>query len=221
MRRGAGFLLGLTLILIGCNKKGEDSSTAFLEAKASNRPIVAIVPILDHSRSDLNWNVSQELTQAIRKRLVSRNQLYVIGEDTFASKASKALSSHDPFELETGWVRKSFTPNEFVVFMDLVEHDETPIPATDRPQEPQEAPAELTLSVRVRVFDVRVKTPKIVLEEIVQQSHHIPRQFTKTNFNQVPWGNETFDVSPLGIAHDMLCKEIASRVEDYILISGR
>jgi hypothetical protein len=220
MRRGAGFLLGLTLILIGCNKKSDDS-TAFLEAKASNRPIVAIVPILDHSRSDLNWNVSQELTQAIRKRLVSRNQLYVIGEDTFASKASKALSSHDPFELETSWVRKSFTPNEFVVFMDLVEHNETPILATERPLETQDTPAELTLSVRVRVFDVRDKTPKIVLEEIVQQSHHIPRQFTKTNFNQVPWGHETFDVSPLGIAHDMLCKEIASRVEDYILISGR
>lgn len=220
MRCGAGFLLGLTLILIGCNKRSDDS-TAFLEAKASNRPIVAIVPILDHSRSDLNWNVSQELSQTIRKRLVSRNQLYLIGEDIFASKASKALASHDPFDLDTAWVRKTFTPNEFVVFMELIEHKETPILTTELPNEVQEAPAELALSVRVRVFDVREKTPKLVLQEIVQQSHHIPRQFTKANFNQVPWGNETFDVSPLGIAHDMLCKELASRVEDYILISDR
>jgi len=219
MRRGAGLLLGLTLIFIGCNKKSDDS-TAFLEAKASNRPIVAIVPILDHSRSDLNWNVSQELSQTIRKRLVSKNQLYVVGEDAFASKASRALSSHDPFELETAWVRKTFSPNEFVVFMELIDHSETPLISTEIPNEPQEAPAELTLSVRVRVFDLRDKTPKIVLQEIVQQSHHIPRQFTKANFNQVPWGDETFDVSPLGIAHDMLCKELASRVEDYILISG-
>jgi hypothetical protein len=220
MRRGAGFLLGLTLILIGCNKKSDDS-TAFLEAKASNRPIVAIVPILDHSRSDLNWNVSQELSQSIRKRLVSRNQLYVMGEDAFVSKASKALTSHDPFDLDTAWVRKTFTPNEFVVFMELIEHNETPILATELPNEAQEAPAELALSVRVRVFDVRDKTPKLVLQEIVQQAHHIPRQFTKVNFNQVPWGDEAFDVSPLGIAHDMLCKELASRVEDYILISDR
>lgn len=220
MRRGAGFLLGLTLILIGCNKKSDDS-TAFLEAKASNRPIVAIVPILDHSRSDLNWNVSQELSQTIRKRLVSRNQLYVIGEDTFANKAGKALSSHDPFELETAWVRKTFSPNEFVVFMELLEHTETPIPATGPSNEADGTPAELTLSVRVRVFDIRDKTPKLVLQETVQQSHHIPRQFTKAHFNQVAWGNETFDVSPLGIAHDMLCKELASRVEDYILISDR
>ncbi len=64
------------------------------------------------------------------------------------------------------------------------------------------------MSVRVRVIDVREKTPKVVLQEIVEQSHHVPRQFTKANFNQVPWGDEAFDISPLGIAHDQLCKEL-------------
>jgi hypothetical protein len=82
----------------------------------------------------------------------------------------------------------------------------------------EDSPALLTIAVRVRVFDVREKTPKVVLQEIVEQSHHIPRQFTKDS--QVPWGDEAFDVSPLGIAHDQLCKELATRVEDYILIAG-
>jgi hypothetical protein len=84
----------------------------------------------------------------------------------------------------------------------------------------QESSAELIVSVRVLVVDVREKTPKVVLQEIVEQSNHVPKQFTKANFNQVPWGDEAFAVSPLGIAHDQLCKEIAARVEDYILISG-
>lgn len=214
MRRGAGLLLGLALVLTGCCDKKCDNSTAFLEAKASNRPIVAIVPMIDHSRSDLNWNVSQELSQAIRGRLSQKNQVYLISEDTFANKAEKALSSHDPFDPDTSWVRKTFSPNEFVVFMELVDHNE--IPTTNM----EDSPAELSLSVRVRVFDLREKTAKVVLQEIVQQSHHIPRQFTKNNLSQVAWGHETFDASPLGIAHDMLCKELASRIEDYILISG-
>ena len=217
MRRGAFFLLTISLFLGGCAKKG-DNSTALLEAKISNRPIVGFVPIIDHSKSDLNWNVSDELSKAIRQRFVHKNQLYMVGEEPIAALAQKAFSAHDPFEVDISWVRRSFPQNEFVVFMELMEHNEIPIVS----KELQDPPAELMLSVRVRVVDLRDKTPKLVLEEIIEQSHHIPRQLTKANSNQAPqviWGDEAFDVSPLGIAHDMLCKEIAMRVEDYILIA--
>ncbi len=220
MLRGSVFLLAISLILGGCNKKGDDS-TALLQAKISNRPIVGFVPLIDHSRSDLNWSVSTELSKSIRQKLVQKNQLYMINEEPIAAQAEKAFSSHDPFDVDTSWVRKSFPQNEFVVFTELMEHNETPIALKDTPDESADKPAELTLSVRVRVVDLRDKTPKIVLQEIIEQSHHIPRQFTKANFNQVPWGDEAFDVSPLGIAHSMLCKEIAARVEAYILISGQ
>jgi hypothetical protein len=215
MYRGAIFLCAISLILGGCNKTG-DNSTALLEARTSNRPIVSFIPIIDHSRANLNWNVSRELSIAIRERLVQKNQLYMVGEESVAALAQKALSAHDPFDLDISWARKSFPQNEFVVFMELMEHDEVPVTT----KEFQDTPAELMLSVRVRVVDLREKTPKVVLQEIVQQSHHIPRQFTKANFNQVSWGDEAFDVSPLGIAHDQLCKELATRVEDYILLAG-
>jgi hypothetical protein len=215
MYRGAAVLCAISLILGGCYTNS-DFSAAFSEARASNRPIVSFIPVIDNSKSDLNWNVSQELSKAIRARLAQKNQVYMVGEEPVAALAEKALSAHDPFELDTSWVRKAFPQNEFVVFTELMEHNEVPVNAKDA----QDSPALLTLSVRVRVFDVRQKTPKIVLQEIVEQSHHIPRQFTKTNFKQVPWGDEAFDVSPLGIAHDQLCKEIATRVEDYILLAG-
>jgi hypothetical protein len=215
MYRGAVLLCAISLILGGCTKNG-DNSTALLEARASNRPIVSFVPIIDTSKSDLNWNVSRELSLTIRERLAQKNQLYMVGEESVAVLAEKALSAHDPFDADTSWVRKSFPQNEFVVFMELLDHNEVPVVT----KEAQEAPAELTLSVRVLVVDLRDKTPKVVLQEIVEQSHHIPRQFTKANFNQVAWGDEAFDVSPLGIAHGQLCKELATRVEDYILIAG-
>ncbi len=221
MYRGAVLLCAISLILGGCYKNG-DHLTIFSEARASNRPIVSFVPVIDNSKSDLNWNVSQELTKAIRERLTQKNQVYMIGQQPVEAQAEKALSAHDPFDIDTAWVRRSFPENEFVVFMELMEHNEVPVMTKD----PQDSPALLTMSVRVRVIDVREKTPKVVLQEIVQQSHHVPRQFTKANFSQVPqasqvsWGDEAFDVSPLGIAHDQLCKELATRVEDYILIAG-
>jgi hypothetical protein len=211
MYRGAVLLCAISLFLSGCTKD-RDHSTALLEARASNRPIVSFVPVVDHSRSNLNWDVSRELSIAIRERLAQKNQLYMIGEEPVAALAQKALSAHDPFDGDISWVRRSFPENEFVVFMELMDHHEVPLTAKE------DSPAELELSVRVVVVDVRDKTPKVVLQEIVEQSHHIPRQFTQAN--QVVWEDETFDVSPLGIAHGQLCKELATRVEDYILIAG-
>ncbi|HUD02005.1 MAG TPA: CT253 family lipoprotein [Rhabdochlamydiaceae bacterium] len=216
MQRGVVFLSAISLILGGCYQNN-DSATALLEAKVSNRPIVGMVPIIDRSERDLNWNVSHELSQAIRKRFVETNQLYMVSAEPIATMAEKAFSAHDPFDTDTTWIRKSFPQNEFVVFMELLEHDEIPLVSKN----PQDPPAELALSVRVRVVDLREKNPKVILQETIEQSYHIPRQFTKANFNQVPWGDEAFDVSPLGLAHDQLCKEIAGRIEDYILISGR
>jgi hypothetical protein len=213
MYRVAVCLSAISLILAGCYNNG-DQLTIFSEARASNRPIVSFVPVIDTSKSDLNWNVSQELTKAIREHLTKKNQVYMIGEQPVAASAEKALSAHDPFDIDTSWVRRSFPQNEFVVFMELMKHTEVPVMAKE------DSPALLTISVRVRVFDVREKTPKVVLQEIVEQSHHVPREFTKANFAQVSWGDEAFDVSPLGIAHDQLCKELATRVEDYILIAG-
>jgi len=206
----------VSLILGGCYYSGNLPSI-LSEARASNRPIVSFVPVIDHSKSDLNWNVSQELTKAIRDRLAQKKRVYMVGEDHVAALSQKALSSHTPFEGDTSWVRRSFPESEFVVFTELMEHSETPA----MPKNLQDSPAELTMAVRVVVVDVREKTPKGVLQETVEHSHHVPRQFNKANqASQVPWGDEAFDISPLGIAHDQLCKELAARIEDYILIAG-
>jgi hypothetical protein len=69
----------------------------------------------------------------------------MVGEEPVASLAQKALSVYDPFDLDISWVRKSFPQNEFVVFTELMDHKEVPL----APEEGQDSPAELTLSVRV------------------------------------------------------------------------
>lgn len=215
MTRWAITLATISLVFSSCNKGTQDTSSSFLESPVLSRPIVAIVPMIEKARTDLKWNVSQELSCAIRQRLTQKDHLYLMGEEAVGSMAKRALTSHDPFGLDFTWVKKSFPQNEFVAFTELLEHKEIPL-YTEIP----DSPAELNLTVRVRVFDTRSPTPKVVLQEIVQQSHHIPRAFNKTNFNQVPWGDEAFEFSPLGIAHETLTKEIASRIEDYILLTS-
>ncbi len=206
------------LLFAGC--KNDNSSTALIEKPVTTRPIVAVTAVTDRSRHELSWNVSQELTSAIRGRLAQHGSLYLLSEDqvyALTHKAQKIDSSRDPFGMDTAWVKKGYPDNEFAAFFELIDHRELSLGGPTSAQE--ESPAELTLSMRVRVFDLRGQAPKIVLEEVVQQSHHIPKQFTLSQSNQVPWGDEMFEISPLGIAHQKLCQELASRVEDYILES--
>ncbi len=213
------FVLGVILVLSGC-RENDSSSAALIESRISNRPIVALVPVIDHSHSDLNWSLSEEFSLALRHRLTQKNNLYLAREENFAN-SQKYLAWCDPFELDTSWIKKAFSQQEFVVFTELMKHTEIPVISSTEPLvDIKEAPAELLLAIRVNVFDLRGKTPKIVLQEIIEQSHHIPREFTKTHATPVAWDHEGFDISLLGIAHDTLSKEVASRIEDYILTSG-
>ena len=123
MYRGAVLLCSMSLILGGCFTNG-DHSSIFSEARASNRPIVSFVPVIDSSKSDLNWNVSQELTKAIRERLAQKNRLYMVAEEPVAALSQKALSAHDPFDADPPGSQKAFPQNEFVVFMELMDHNE-------------------------------------------------------------------------------------------------
>lgn len=215
MARWKYSIVCFALLLGGCHRN--ETSTAMIEQPISARPIVAVIPVMDRSRHNLSWNVSHEFTQAIRLRLSQHNRLYLMSEDQVYAMTRKQNPGHDPFGLDLSWIKKAYSQNEFIAFFDLIEHQEIPLASPADSHE--ESPAQLNIAMRVRVFDLRGNEPKIALQEIVEQSHHIPKQFTRSQFHQVPWGDETFEISPLGLAHEKLCQEISSRVEDYILLN--
>jgi hypothetical protein len=211
MRRVLVLLGGLFLVLGGCRE--QETATTFTQDKILFRPIVACVPIIDRSHHDLGWNLSDELSKNLYHRLTQDNQLYVVREESFLN-AQKYLSLSDPFEPDMNWMKKAFPDQEFVVFTEVVKHREIPLLDT------QESPAELLIILRIHVVDLREKTPKLVLSELIEQSHHIPTPFTKSKAGQVAqvaWGEETFDLSPLGIAHDTLSQQAANHIKEYIL----
>jgi len=198
-----------------CQKQNEE--TTFVPS-SSSKAVVALVPVIDNSHHDLSWSLSEEFTYSIYERLAQKNQLYLIEEQKVRSVSKKLPENCNPFDQDLQWVKKAFSENDFVVFLELVDHQENSIRG-QRKSSPRDCPAELNMSMRIRVIDIRESEPKIVLQELIQDSHHIPKQFTRYNFNQVAWGETSYSISPLGLAHAQLSKEIANRITEYILIA--
>lgn len=211
--------IGLVLALLstGCNQSRFSQQTVYNE-QAHSRPVVAIVPLIDSTKNDISWSMSEELTATIFHRLSQRDKLYLVDIEKIKTNLKKVPTGINPFGPSLAWTKKAFSKDEFVVFMELIEHDEIPL-RHQKTASPEEVSAELNMTVRIRVVDLRGEEPKIILQEMVHDSHHIPKQFTQTNFYQVPWGRESYSISPLGLAHAQLSKEIATRLEEYILLS--
>ena len=104
--------------------------------------------------------------------------------------------------------------------LSLFEHNEAarvPHTAQITTSNIQNCSADLNITIRLRIVDLRPFEPKIILQEMIHDTHHIPRQFTRANFYQVSWENEHFHISPLGLAHAELVKDLCNRLEEYIL----
>jgi hypothetical protein len=209
-------LCALSLLMVGCKEDGEDY--AGVSQHAILKPIVAIVPVIDSTKQDLPWHLGDELTAAVHQHLGEGGSLYLVNEQKVADQIRKFHQGDNPFGDDLSWVKRAFSQDEFVVFLELVEHEEVPVQSS-RATTIADCAAELTMSIRVRVLDMRGKEPRIVLQELIHDSHSIPRQFTKANFYQVPWGKESFNISPMGVAHEQLTKQVADRLEEYILLA--
>lgn len=215
------FCLSLALLACGCNKNNNQDSAQLYQSQ--NRPVVAIVPLIDRtSNPDISWSLSEELTTGLRRQLQQRDKLYLLSEQKMHALTKNLKDSYDPFGIDVSWAKQVFAKEQFVVFLELLEHDEVAAYKTNQnsTQSAPSAPADLNMSIRIRILDLRSNRPQIVLQEIVHDSHHLPKQFTKAHFDQIAWGKENYHVTPLGMAHAALTKEVVSRVEDYILLAA-
>ncbi len=212
------FCLSMALLACGCNKdKNQDSAQLY---QSQSKPAVAIIPLIDRtSNPDITWSLSEELTTGLRRQLQQRDKVYLLSEQKVHALTKNLKESYDPFGIDISWAKQVFAKEQFVVFLELLEHEEVATYKTTK-NNTQVAPADLNMSIRIRILDLRSNRPQIVLQEIVHDSHHLPKQFTKGNFDQLAWGKENYHVTPLGMAHAALTKEIVSRLEDYILLAA-
>lgn len=205
------------LLLTACQDTNNKETAVSEEAKIT-KPVVAIVPLIDNSNAHMSWNLSDEFTYSVYHRLDQKSKLSLSDVQKIRSITRKFQPYHNPFGTDLKWVKKAFPNEEFIVFTELMEHNEMPI-NPDKHSPAKDCSANLSMSLRIRVLDLREADPKVVLQEIINDNHFIPRQFNQYNFHQIAWGNEEFNISPVGIAHTQLIKEISSHIEDYILMA--
>jgi len=217
--RCARLIPACLLLLAGCARVSNEETAIKFHSDGRAKPVVAIVPIFDRSGAEVPWNLSEELTDTIQKRLARRSKIYLVEEERVRSATNSLDAHHHPFGQDLSWAKKAFGENEYVVFMELVTHQLTPHEKESPSDEVAETSYTLDLTMRVRVIDVRGQAPQIVLQELVSQSHYIPKLLTHIDYTKNGWGKLSYNVTPYGLSHIQFTREISKRLEDYILIS--
>ncbi|MES2200145.1 MAG: CT253 family lipoprotein [Chlamydiota bacterium] len=208
------FCLGA--LVSGCQQ--DNTTTSTLSGEQAVKSTLAIVPLIDNSDQSLGWNISEEITYTLCSKLDQKNLFDLALPSQIRSQTKRMKGKNNPFGEDISWIKQVFSEEDFIVFLELLEHKEVP-KETTKPTPPSMLAAELKMGLRIRIIDNRGDTPKVTLQEILQDSHFIPRQFNQYNFDQCSWDSEEFGLSPVGIAHSQLIKELKDRIESYILLA--
>ena len=209
------FCLGA--LVSGCQKDNTVSSA--LSGEETPKSTLAIIPLIDNSDQSLGWIISDEITYTLCSKLDQKNLFDLALPSQIRSQTKRMKGKNNPFGEDISWVKQVFSEEDFIVFLELLEHKEVP-KETVKPTPPSMLAAELKVGLRLRIIDNRGDTPKVTLQEILQDSHFIPRQFNQYNFDQCSWDSEEFGLSPVGIAHSQLIKELKDRIESYVLLAN-
>lgn len=199
-----------------CNFSTRD--TTLYQQSGRQKAIVAVLPVINQLQSDdLSWDLSQEFTDEIRQHVYVSPTLYLL-RNQGSLEVAQALSAPLLSDIPRATVR-SLGAAEFVVVAELIEQNESKYgldSVSERRVLKNDAGAVLDLAMRLRVLDMRGDTPKIILQEILNNKHVVARAYMNNDYSKTPWGTEAFQCTPLGLAHSRMVREIVARVESYI-----
>ncbi|MDE3055868.1 MAG: hypothetical protein KGI80_04155 [Verrucomicrobiota bacterium] len=202
--------LSACLLLTGCLSHHPYESLVRYHDDGRAKPVAVIPTMIDTTHSDVPWSIAEEMTSHIVRNVESKEQIYL-------QEGDGSLLADNPFNPDISWVKEAFVPQQFVVFLELVEHEL--IPAFGKSSQEEPRGNYLNTGIRVRIIDLRQNEPKIVLQEIVRDSYYIPRTYFPPNYDTASWGSEEYEKTPMGIAHTRIAQEISSRIVDYIILA--
>lgn len=211
------YLIGLIFcLLIGCQKNCNDQCTRFHDDGRA-KPILTIVPMLDSTSYDVPWSISEEFTNNITTNLSKLREFYLTNTEIHLS------SEDNPFGSNLSWVKSNFHDTEFVVFLELVQHEDVPlVKSVKEPEkilESRRDAANLNMAIRMRIIDVRSDSPKIVLQEMIKDCYYMANNIDKPNYSTITWGSEEYKTTPLALAHSQIIKLVEERINDYVMLA--
>lgn len=219
MLKRLGLLFALSLVFWGCSSYNNNEQATRFHDDGRAKPVVAFIPVFDRSCAEIGWSLSDEFTDQMRTRLAKRSNFYLSTPTELNPVVAELGENDNPFSTNTDWIKEAFDHQEFVVFAELVEHDMHQKQLKGSFIDKLTPSTELSLTMRVRVFDLRGEHPEVVLQEFIHQDHLIPKPSNISEPSPERWRKMTFMVSPMGLAHAQFTKEVVRRIEDYILLS--
>lgn len=197
------YLVVLMLCLAGCAR--HSGNTALHSSGGKQKPIVSILPVLDHTQSFEQVSLSEEFTTKIADR-IALSKLYLL-KNSFSKKTTDAFCV-PLVENISQKVLSTLGSTEFVVVAELLEErtEKGPTPQADL----------LFLTMRLRVLDVRDGKPKLVLQELLQHENMVPPSFVAKE-SKVHWSAPDYIRTPIGMAHQRMVREAVNHIEKYVL----
>ncbi len=208
-------LLSLGIVSLFCGGCVPNyGDTTLYQTSGRQKPIVAVLPVIDTTTTNtLSWDLSEELTDELRKRVYDSKKIYLL-RDGGNQEMAKLLSTPNPKAIPLA-AASDLGAAQFAVVAEIFEQEEEGfgiMPMGLR----GDAGSVLSVALRVRVLDVRDETPKVILQEVIDTDYVISRAYMNCDYDRFRWGSDAFVNTPMGIAHNRLIRTLVSRIEAYI-----
>jgi hypothetical protein len=199
--------LSALLCIAGCGPRYTDYFPYHDDGRS--KPAVALLPVVDATGLSFPWNNAQLVTERIRYDIMDSGELYLLPREeidacveTFPPPAL-LLENSEQLALQ-------FPDADFIASLELLRIECTPF------QEAEHTPTCVVIEypctdlmrayVRIRVIDLRPRSAKLVLQEIVTHSFLLPFEIDPRNCES----------SPVWKAQHRLADRIVNRLEQVI-----
>lgn len=150
-------------------------------------------------------NIDEELSDGIYYQLMNSGEFYV--PSLYEIGISKDnLEKINIFSCDLNNI-SGFSNTDFLVGMEVIEHSISNVKSTN---------CQLSMRVRIKIVDIRCQTPKIVLYEIFKTCYTLSDSNVNFDFCGVPRGQQGYENTPYGLAHERLIRNLTARLEEVI-----
>ena len=210
----------LAVLMTGCYKSNIAMQSYKYYDNAKKKPVVAMLPLVCKVDYTLPWDITEELSSEIQRRLIHQSVVYLNTMEMPESLRTK-LDAGDSIALTREDYSVLAGKNDFVVLMELIDHSDVPYHKNTvvRDDTSQVLDRLFTVKLRVNVIDIRTDNAKTVLRETLQFSQIIPYEASLVDYERVYWGSDAFPATPVGKTHARLEKEVSRQIEKYISIA--
>ena len=187
----------LSICAVGCGPRYVDYFPYHDDGAA--KPKVVFLPIKGVCETDLEWDLSKKLTEAIHCQAMDDGVLFMYSPNEVEA-GLRNIGDIDFFANDE-LLAKEFCEADFVVISELFSHDYEHYEFGQKKQKcgaPDCSRCEtmLVMKFRVRVVDLRPRCPRVALQEIITNRYVVPPGRARERRPGQPGRNPNLRISP-------------------------